>query len=229
MIKFKKTIFQILREDIYLFRLEIIIIGGLVVLPYIMVVFILERALYTPTALSVGANYFTYSILAGFQYQFLFFMNCGFVLFVTIFTTFLNCCRKKSTIGERILEDLKDDQLYKLFLEYLESEFSQENLICYMDVQKFKKEKNDENRKRMAQDNFLNYFNGNQSTLEVNVDQKGCEVIKSKLDRGEVDESLFDSCEMTIKSNLYDSFSRFITTATYDFWVRRSNMVKELN
>lgn len=235
MIKFKKSVLQILKEDVFLFRIEIILIGGFVVLPFMFILFVIERAYLNKAAISSGQNYLVYSILSGFQYQILFFMNCGFVLFVTILKTFLDCCSQKpSMVGEAYLDEINDEQLQSLFRDYLESEFSVENLICYNDIQKYKRETVVANKEKLAQDIYSNYFNGSDSTLEVNVDQRSCEIIKKRLDEGlnkafvELENSLFDPCEKTVKTNLYDSFSRFVTTSAYAIWKNREKELKDL-
>lgn len=229
MIKFKKSFWQVLKEDIYLFRVEILVIGGFIVLPYMFIVFILERSYFNRTNLTLGPNYFTYSILISFQYFLLFFMNCGFVLIVTIIKTLVDLTRPNVQGNEEIyLKQLDDEQLQKLFREYLESEFSIENLICFNDIQKYKKETILVNKIRMADEIYLNYFNGTNSTLEVNVDQKSCEMVKFKIDENQFDNLLFEQCEKTIKTNLYDSFSRFASTNAYALWRNRQKELKEL-
>jgi hypothetical protein len=228
MYKFDKTLKQVFTEDIYLFRFENIFFGLLIVLPYHMVMFGLEQTVFSDKNLEFGRNYFNYCILMSVEYHLLFVMNCGFVLVYTMGRSVLNCCKKKVETNT-LLDDLKDEQFYKLFREYLEQEFSQENLICFLDIQKYKNERNQELLTPMAKELFHNYLNGAESALEVNVDGPTRTAIHDKLFSMEpLSLDLFDGVERVLKTNLYDSFSRFANTNPYIIWKDRKEEMKGL-
>lgn len=220
--------FKLWKDDVYFFRIEVLIIGLLFVFPFFIIVFILKQTIYAENQLYEDWNYFNYSFLNSISYHLLFFMQVLFVLWITIFKWVLSLFEKKR---DNIMLDLLENQeLYELFQNFVQNEFSEENLVCYVDLQRFKKETDPNNRRALGISMIEHYFNGAESTLEVNVDRAACTIVKTALsdEQNVIPNDLFEGIERTVKTNIYDSFSRFCSTKVFFDYERKQKQIQEL-
>lgn len=223
----KEDALKLWNDDIYYFRLEILILGLCITFPYFIIIFILKQTIYGEDELYYGWNYYDYSILNSISYHLLFIMQVLFVLTITIVKWVFSLCRKK-TNDSAMVNLLKDQELLTLFQKFIRNEFSEENLICFKEIQKFKLETDTEKRKNLANEMVKTYFNGADSSLEINVDWNYCNQIKKKLNDTEISNDIFEDVERVVKTNLYDSFSRFSSTKVYYDYEKKSQQVQEL-
>jgi len=115
---------------------------------------------------------------------------------------------KPSSTG--VLDELlKNKQTEEMFIEFCQKEFSLENVVCYQEIQEWKKTKID------PMSIYDKYLNGSQSVMEVNVQRKFCTEILNKIKKNEYDASLFDDIEKELKTNLYDNYGRFKNSSKY--------------
>lgn len=113
----------------------------------------------------------------------------------------------------------KDKQAMLLFESYCKQEYSIENFAAYNDIQQFKKTKND------AMLIYQRYLSGALAVMEINCPQKTCQNVLTKIQAGSIDETLFDSIEFEVLSNLTDTWTRFIL---WDKYVKyRQNSVSD--
>eukprot|EP01080_Neovahlkampfia_damariscottae_P008239 gene8239-64_t len=119
--------------------------------------------------------------------------------------------------GYEIEKYLDHDELFDLFLEFAKDEWSQENVLAYRDIKKFKRLNSLDKRKNHAQKIYYNYFNGAQSPLEVNIDAKACKDLFRNLNEkdSKYNEEIFEDIEQTVKTNIRDTWSRFVLTSKF--------------
>ena len=59
-------------------------------------------------------------------------------------------------------------------MNYAKTEYSIENILCYQEIQEYKK------TKKEAFKIYKKYFNGSESLMEVNVEKERCENFKKE-------------------------------------------------
>jgi hypothetical protein len=101
-------------------------------------------------------------------------------------------------------------------------EYSLENILSYMDIQEYKRTLND------PLNIYFRYFNGVNSTLEVNAPRKQCLVVQEMLKNGQFDGTLFNELEKTVIANLCDTWSRFIFNSSYVKYMGSKSIEKEM-
>jgi hypothetical protein len=131
-----------------------------------------------------------------------------FPLVITIIELIRSRCRKGEDINEldKLLND-KDDFVF--FEEFCKVEYSIENLACWVDIQEYKKTRND------PMGLYMKYCNGTDSPMEVNCERKTCLVALEKIKSGSVENDLFSDVELEVMINMRETFSRFPRWAKY--------------
>jgi hypothetical protein len=117
-------------------------------------------------------------------------------------------------------EKLNDNQMYDIFLNFAKHEWSQENVLSYRDIQKFKRAKKDKKENLLFNFYYL-YLNGSNSPLELNISWKIRQDFYEKINNGNCDyskENIFENVEKTVKLNISDTWSRFIITSAYSIY-----------
>jgi hypothetical protein len=127
------------------------------------------------------------------------------------------------------------DQLQKLWsseegrlalFKYCEAEFSVENSKAYDDLCKYKDIKDREEKLNLAKHVYTAYIHDKNSLLLVNASQACKASLAEKMQKiaanGEVDlDTLFDELEVEVRSNLQDTFSRFLHSEAYAKYKRK--------
>jgi hypothetical protein len=196
-------------EDVFYMRTEVYGLGLCYMVPlYITCTCLIEwwpLDRNAPVAITILTSILSYSWMF---YQF------GFVLIITIIKFMIGLFQKKASWDacERVL---KNPDARKLFMEFSKSEYSAENNMCYEDIQEYKEETDQVNKKKLASNIFATYLNGSHSTLEINIPSRECRVVKEKLDTGMAPQTLFMDIERGLMINLADTFSRFVFSREY--------------
>jgi hypothetical protein len=158
-------------------------------------------------------------------------------LLLSIFVYFKNlikkCFRNK---GEVTLNELQivmnNEALFLLFCEFSQKEWSYENILCFQDIEGFRKESKLEKKKEIAFEIFSKYLNASDSPLEINIDQRQCKILFKEMqsDSDVFNDELFVSVEQALQVNLADTLGRFIISDEYLNYERNSYFVdKELH
>eukprot|EP01080_Neovahlkampfia_damariscottae_P008338 gene8338-162_t len=108
---------------------------------------------------------------------------------------------------------LSKPEFFDLFLVFAQSEWSQENVLAFRDVKKYRQLKN-EKRLNHAFDIYYMYLNGENAPLQINIDSKSCNDLMKIINdpKSKLSDTLFNGIEKGIKINLSDTWSRFILT-----------------
>lgn len=108
---------------------------------------------------------------------------------------------------------IANESLYNLFLEFSQAEWSSENLLYYRAVIKFQKEPTIQEANRIY-DNFLKL----NSPCEINISRQICNEIKENIDQEKIRPLLFEKSLNTVRTNLNDTYSRFLSSGKYKSW-----------
>jgi hypothetical protein len=131
---------------------------------------------------------------------------------------FLSLTKKSIEFNwDELDEALNDNQLFDIFLIFAKQEWSQENVLSYRDIQKFRRAKKDK-KENLAFNFYYLYLNGESSPLELNIDWKTRQEFYEKINNEDCDFSkgnIFENVEKTVKVNISDTWSRFVLTAPY--------------
>nr|CAG4710153.1 unnamed protein product [Naegleria fowleri] len=128
-----------------------------------------------------------------------------------------------------LFEILQDQLALRLFEKFTVKEFSKENLICYhqlMELYTIHKLRELECAKQVKLlENFIGKFLTASSAYEVNIpSHTRTSLLKTVNEKQSVDSQQIlkslDSLKGDLIQNLSDTFSRFITTQSYQFWVK---------
>lgn len=144
-----------------------------------------------------------------------------FPLFLTIIREIRKCLQPPSK-SSRIIDTIKDEEGRNLFFNFSDSEWSTENISCYEDIELYKKEKDFQKRKERANQIYYLYLNGNDSKLEINIQQKHCIPIYEHIKIDTYPSNLFETVEEIIIENMCDTFSRFEISSDYSLYLKRS-------
>jgi hypothetical protein len=131
--------------------------------------------------------------------------------------------KRNAAVLRRLIENKTTRNLFKQFTV---REYSVENLLLYLDVQKFKKLEKTSARKKMAEKIGQLYLKD--GTLQVNlattVLKKTEQVIKEIQAQEKIDENALLDLEIAITDNLLDSYSRFYYTAPFQKYIAKLNV-----
>jgi hypothetical protein len=111
-------------------------------------------------------------------------------------------------------------------IKYCEAEFSVENARAYDDLCKYKDVKDPEEKLKLANHIYNAYVGSSSSLLLVNSSQSCRSNITEKMlklpnDNASALETLFDDFEVEVRSNLQDTFSRFMYSEQYAMYKRK--------
>ena len=99
---------------------------------------------------------------------------------------------------------ISDEDLIPYYMEFLKDEYAEELLLFYLDVQKYKTMKIEEQRQKQKKKIFQEYIDSKTAKFEITLSYK---LKKSILDKGkqQEDENLADE-------NLFEDVERYIVT-----------------
>jgi hypothetical protein len=150
------------------------------------------------------------------------FFGCGFSLLITMWNFARSCCTKskftRDTSKNKIKDALMDKFVLKMFETFALSEFSVENIYFFKDYMEYKREPQKEKGLQI----FNRYLNGRSSELELNIPGPIVESVKDRVLLGEYFDALFDEIMTVVYSNLTDTYTRFVLTRDYKYYVRMS-------
>lgn len=131
--------------------------------------------------------------------------------------------KRNAAVLRRLVENKTTRSLFKQFTV---REYSVENLLLYLDIQKFKKLEKTSARKKMAEKIGQLYLKD--GTLQVNlattVLKKTEQVIKDIQALEKIDENALFDLEIAVTDNLLDSYSRFYYTAPFQKYIAKLNV-----
>jgi hypothetical protein len=209
-------------EDPYYFRAQILLF-----LPFMLFSIISEFVTLGITQDYEGVvKYFGATIvLTTIQVTILLILDVLFPLVLTWFEmikTVIANQRKIQKGGRKanILElSLQDEEILKMFIAFCQQQFSLENILCWQDIQVFKK---DQTVNPLII--YFKYFNGGNSLLEVNIPAKISSVIKGRIAENKMeDRQVFNDAEVVILPNLQDTWSRFQLQKKYVAYVENKS------
>lgn len=204
--------------DHYYFRIQIILY-----IPFLLFTLSVEifSLTFTNSFLKTVQNHFAYIGLNTTIFIILLMIDVIFPLIITIIEL-IKDIKKKNTNTELLDSLLLEKEFEDLFIEFCFHEFSLENLICYKEIQKYRKTKSDP---LAIYYKFLNFDN---SIMEINCNRRVCNEVYEKIKRNEIDENLFVDVERELRNNLYDNYRRFIDSKAYQDLVEKKQKVVEL-
>ena len=223
-----------IKSDPYFFRLEQIFAFFVFVLyivfeffNFIILITGKENPFYFYFAkyfVTIGRSFVTYAFA---------FFQAILPLIITILIEIYKYIKSKRKIVQKQEIDidvfLKEDDLFDMFLEFAKDEWSQENVLAYRDIKKFKRLNSIDKRKHHAVKVYHNYFNGAQSPLEVNIDTKSCNDLRDLILQKQKfeDDEMFEDIERTVKINIRDTWSRFVMTSKFTNYQQNTFLQKQ--
>jgi hypothetical protein len=212
------------KEDKYKFRIQtwllLIFLGG----PYI--VLTIFRIAYGYASKSVP--FFILVFFNSFLLYMIYILIVGVIVVLSFFKLIqkIVICilpKKEEESKDEFVLKLNDPEIFELFYNFSRLEWATENVLCYQDIQQFKKNSTLEK----AQSIYYMYCNGKLSELEINVTVSSCTELYKMIQSGNVNSEMFKSIEDQIVSNMRDTYSRFRWTIEYKSHVQSKKFQKE--
>lgn len=142
----------------------------------------------------------------------------GNILLITLVKWLME--RKKVIDPTSIMEVLGDKKGKNMLTSYAEKEWSQENILLYNDIQKYKDLKL-KNQKKRASEIYKTYIVSN-APIEINlphdIQHKIKDLISSLKDDDEQWAKVFEEAEFEVLKNIKDTFLRFTNTSEFKEW-----------
>jgi hypothetical protein len=133
-------------------------------------------------------------------------------LILTMISFILGKFSKPKKTIQGILENQEERDL---FYQFCASEYSQENILCFEKIEKFKREKDAAKKKDLALEIKGFHLNSSDSILEVNVNWKTVQRLNQKISANEFEVNLFDEVQKEIEALLGDTYTRYLISFTY--------------
>jgi hypothetical protein len=118
------------------------------------------------------------------------------------------CCSKSIDLTE-MDKIFTDKTCTEIFTNFAISEFSPENVYCYLDILEFSKLKEEKEKLELLESMKVNYFNGMSSEYEVNITGFALNDFKEKCEKHLWDE-IFTKITPIIRTNISDTYSSFL-------------------
>jgi hypothetical protein len=194
---------QILMKDAFWYRSEIAFFTLLVNVPLYAL-----TTIFKFLSISYTATTF-FNSLTSFGIAIQFFI-CPLILTMISFIL-----RKFSKPKKTIQGILENQEERDLFYQFCASEYSQENILCFEKIEKFKREKDAAKKKDLALEIKGFHLNSSDSILEVNVNWKTVQRLNQKISANEFEVNLFDEVQKEIEALLGDTYTRYLISFTY--------------
>lgn len=221
---------QFAKKDPFYYRFELYFIGPIIITFYLCIALAtLIAQIDAQRVVSIAVSSTLFHLLLFYQILF----PLGLTLIEMIRQFIATITGGKKQINEEIDEVLLQEEGHSIFVEFAQSEWSTENVSCYDDIGRFRKEKDAQKRFAMAEEMFLMYFNGSKSQLECNVSKGVCDDIKAAIqgikdgDATELSPVMFNQAEGMIKVNLCDTYSRLRLTQQFKSYSSKITFTKE--
>jgi hypothetical protein len=212
-----KCVQYIFSQDPYYFRVQIFLF-----FPFMIFSLVCELLNLATTLDYIGVvtNFRTTIWLNTVTFVILYLIDVLFPLSLTILHCILHCIRKRQTKVDKFNDEIKDKEVQTLFIEFCASGFSLENILCYLDIEEYKKTQKD------PLSIYFKYLNGRNSYLEANFTRSSRSNIYEALTKGDITMKLFDPIMPELYENLFDTYTRFLSTTAYKNLVqdRKKNM-----
>eukprot|EP01080_Neovahlkampfia_damariscottae_P006759 gene6759-10924_t len=219
-------------NDPFLFRSEQLL--GIVFFVFFIIIEILNFTFLIPTKNEFTFYFWDNALLFGksLRLYLLLFSQAILPLFITIVNLVIRRIRSKNKrkVNLDLLDaKLENRELFDLFLEFAKLEWSQENAFAYRDIKKYQRTKSKEKREKLAFDIYYQYFNGDLSPLEVNIDKNSCNQLWNEINSPKCDfsDDVFENAMKTVKVNISDTWSRFIISTTYHVYLSNENLFEK--
>jgi hypothetical protein len=194
---------KIYQQDSFFFRTEMVICGVFVCVPL---------CFLTLTISLVGVSYTFEAITFTLLMYSLDLLSYGFPLIFTMIQFIVQLFSKPK---EPLEQMLNISSFREIFYEFSVSEFSQENIVCYDSIQKYKREKNTTKRKKIAEKIISEHLSGSDSILEIHSNFKNRNSVNLKIQNSNFEDNLFDKILKDIVYGMSDTYSRFILSSSY--------------
>lgn len=190
-----KLLEYVFYSDPYYFRAQIILYFPLMIFNLAVEIIV---SISNVSFLNIVEYHYPVIILNTISFAFLLIIDVLFPLIITIIRFFFTLCDKKEKEGS-LEAILQDPTMEAMFIKFCEDEFTIENVLCFQDIQNFKKGKSN------PLEIYLKYLNGSNSVMEINIPRKTCQKVFVKLSRSEIESDLFNEIESDVRKNLYDN------------------------
>lgn len=217
------------REDVFWYRLEVYGIGLFIVFPFWLISEFVNPDRYQIKTYRFERNQIrpeipVVSTLDSMAFYTFFFMQCGFVLCLTLWKLFLKLFRKEKPKTE-LITYLETPEKRVLFESFCSREWAGENIACYMDIVRYEKLSNYNDRLVAATTILAIYLNGLASPLEINVSKKCVSDYHAAINTGKIDDHLFDQIKLALVHNMSDNFARFTNTSEYYTMLAKDRLI----
>eukprot|EP01080_Neovahlkampfia_damariscottae_P012043 gene12043-5439_t len=212
--KFEKICFPIYflkllwKEDVFYFRIQIYFFGFCVVIPVLLV----RQVLGIFVEASIVIKIILLGIGSFVEYIFMFTYTGLFILLSMINAFKFILFPRRKDYQNRFEEHYQNQDLWDLFSNFCELEYSIENVKLYENIQIFLKEKDQHAKEEMAQKIDDKYLNSD-SLFEVNISSRTKNEFRQNLNS--IDDNLIENLLKDVTMNLSDTWNRFVITSDY--------------
>lgn len=149
-----------------------------------------------------------------------------YLLITTILPLILTICqriRKKRVKTDSLSTILLNPEFKSLFRAFCEAEFSIENLLCWSDIQDFKKEPSVDKARAIHRTYLVSGC-----AIEVNVQSSLTKEVWTAITTSCVTTGLFTTIERELCTNMNDTYSRFAYTSQYMLLMKKEIEIKNI-
>jgi hypothetical protein len=203
-----------LTSDPYLFRLE------KVTFPLMLCLFVIGALANNPATNTVLTPPYANTFIQTLWFHWITSLDVYFIINVTLIR-YLFCSRRQKSIETNVTpldEIFANEELRNKFYEYCKNEWSVENALIKMDINKMKRMSTGPELVSQGKLIFDKYLNGTNSMMAVNITDSLVVPIKEAMGKSEITWETFNNVEASINSNLMDTYSRYRWTPEYTTW-----------
>jgi hypothetical protein len=172
---------------------------------------------------SIVESHDTVVILNTIVIGILFIIDVVFPIIVTMIRLGVHLIKKKDSSKESMEALISRPDIAPLFIAFCEKEYSMENILCYNDILAYKDANMDK-----AKGIYDTYLQGKGAVMEVNIPTRVAAAVFERIQKNEIDSTLFDHVKRDIVTNLSDTWSRYVTSQEYEDLLRVQRQEKEL-
>jgi hypothetical protein len=210
-----------IKDDIYLFRVQYYLL--FLFAPFLSVVIAVENNLFHDlipyyTYMGVGITYKV--LMVSFQVL--------FVYGITSYRLIKEKCNKKDShefSNSEFEKILTDPYLRNEFEKFCRKEMSIENFSCYEDILEFNMLETLEDKLGKAKQIKVLYLMST-SPKEVNIGN--VKALNKSIDEGIIEDDMFEHVLQILKTNMVDSYCRFIIDPKYENLLEKQNLLGSL-
>jgi hypothetical protein len=207
-----------IKDDIYLFRVQYYLL--FLFAPFLSVVITVENNLFHDLI-----PYYTYMVV-GITYKVLMVsFQVLFVYGITSYRLVKEKCNKKDShefSNSEFEKILTDPYLRNEFEKFCRKEMSVENFSCYEDILEFNMLETLEDKLGKAKQIKVLYLMST-SPKEVNIGN--VKALNKSIDEGIIEDDMFEHVLQILKTNMVDSYCRFIIDPKYENLLEKQNLL----